>query len=358
MLETLRQKLLKKSLVNAAILIIIGIVMIIFTAKYALGAIMGYSRLEDLKPDEIKNQLIEIDLEVVASFYSSQDINANYYNALVETRDGEYFLSLKVGNYSQIRSAIYDVYKNGGPSVTLYGKIQKMNDQEQSAFERSVNKVMSEVFGISSFRMSEVAISPYRLTIFENKAAYDGIGGFLCAVGLLLIVIAIINICRAATGSSLKKLKSDFAAAGFTEEMATADYNASVSFTKKDTLRVGRQFVYYLKGYVPRAIPATNLVWTYQTTTTHRRNGVKVNTTYSILFYLHGESGPLTLQMPNEASVKDALQEISLRFPWVVVGYTDELKRMYNKNRAEFLNLRFNTVEHVPVDPGYTNINV
>lgn len=38
--------------------------------------------------------------------------------------------------------------------------------------------------------------------------------------------------------------------------------------------------------------------------------------------------------------------------PWVVVGYTDDLKRMFNKDRAAFLNLRYNTVEHVAVEPG------
>lgn len=37
--------------------------------------------------------------------------------------------------------------------------------------------------------------------------------------------------------------------------------------------------------------------------------------------------------------------------PWIVVGYSDELKKLYNKDRAQFLQLRYNTCEHTAVDP-------
>ena len=40
-------------------------------------------------------------------------------------------------------------------------------------------------------------------------------------------------------------------------------------------------------------------------------------------------------------------------YPWVVVGYTEDLKRMFFKDRAQFMQLRYNSVEHTTVEPGF-----
>lgn len=349
MYESLQKKLLKKSLIRGGIMAVIGLVMIVLTARYALGAVLGYSRLEDLHADEVKNKLIEIDLEFNGGAYVSKG-ETNYYTTIVETRDGAYFISFGVGNNSQIRSAIYDVYKEGpAASVTLYGQIKEMDPQVRRAFENDVQDLVEQIYGVSDFDMDEVII-PYYIAIFNNKSSYDGIGILMFLGGVLLLILAVVNVCKTASGSVLRKLKNDIAAAGVAESTAEADYNAAVSYTKKGDFKIGRQFVYYIRGYVPRAIQSSKLVWAYQITTTHRRNGMKVNTTYSLMIYIYGESGSLNLPMPNDAAVKNILNEIGTRFPWVVTGYTDDLKRMYNKDQAQFLNLRYNTVEHTPVD--------
>ena len=97
-------------------------------------------------------------------------------------------------------------------------------------------------------------------------------------------------------------------------------------------------------------------MWTYQNTTTHRTNGIKTGTTYSVVYFVEGYKNSLNIDVPNEAAAQEILRRLNTTCPWIVVGYSDELKSLFNKNRAEFLQLRYNsTPEHNPVEPAYEN---
>ena len=86
---------------------------------------------------------------------------------------------------------------------------------------------------------------------------------------------------------------------------------------------------------------------------THRTNGIKTGTTYSIVIVVEGVKNAYTLPVDNEQMALDILEKIDKMFPWVVVGYSDQLKTMLAKDRAAFVNLRYNTCEHVAVEPGF-----
>jgi len=43
-----------------------------------------------------------------------------------------------------------------------------------------------------------------------------------------------------------------------------------------------------------------------------------------------------------EGRAQEALQQIDRVMPWVVVGYQDEIFRLYQKEFQEFLQLRYN----------------
>ena len=59
------------------------------------------------------------------------------------------------------------------------------------------------------------------------------------------------------------------------------------------------------------------------------------------------------ISVPDETTAQDILQNIDRRYPWVVVGYTEDLKKMFFKDHSQFLQLRYNTVEHTTVEPGF-----
>ena len=66
MLEALKKKSFKSSMIGSVILILIGIFIIIGIFPDTIATVNGYEIFEDLEPDEIRNQLVQID--VTANF--------------------------------------------------------------------------------------------------------------------------------------------------------------------------------------------------------------------------------------------------------------------------------------------------
>lgn len=173
----------------------------------------------------------------------------------------------------------------------------------------------------------------------------------LFALGAFLLIFGIFRVAKVAGGSSLKKLRKDIAAAGYSESMIDSDYRSAKSFDKKGTLKMGRLMTYYISGSDARAIPNNKIMWAYQNTVTHRTNGVKTGTTYNVMIFDEITPKGHTFPVANESIAQDMLTLINTMLPWVVVGYSDELKKLYNKDRSQFLQLRYNTCEHTAAEP-------
>lgn len=366
MLEKLRKRSIKNTLVWSIIMFIIGFAIIIIKAPATINAIAGYERFENLeayKYKDFQDQMLDIELNAnFGCFLEEYEYNNDthdqktthlYYIILNknENSPNRRFMAIKVP-YSYMRRMekmadnTYEGYYSD--PISFSGHLRLMTHEEQRYFK--------QFFVESGWTSEEIlqATSSYCFDVGPNKIADIFISCIILGAGLLLIVIGIVRICRAANGTTLKDLKNTFAAAGCTEATAEADYIAAIAFTKNDTIKIGRLFTYYMSGAKPKAIPNSKIMWAYQTTTTHRTNGIKTGTTYSAMIYVEGMKGYVTLSMPSEATTQALLQEIQQTMPWVVVGYSEDLKYLFNKDRAQFLSLRYNTVEHIAVDPGFT----
>ena len=365
MFESLKKKALKRVILSSVIFIIAGIAAFAFFGKRLYYAVFGYVTFEELTPDQIHNQLVKVDLTQTFGYYmyeykydenTHQKLeNTAYYYAFFTGSESEEIdyaimgIEVPASNYHEMEE-IADYYTNNGDfypePLTLYGEIKKMDDEQIQNLKES--------FGMTDQEFEEYCI-PYYVNVFPSKASTDGIACLICVVGAVLLVLGIVRLIRAATGSSLNKIKADMAAAGCTETTMESDFNRAVTFDKGKDVRLGRLFTYYMSGATPRALSNSKMLWAYQITTTHRTNGIKTGTTYSVLIYADDPRNSVTLPMPNEATTQEFLKKINATLPWVVVGYTDELKKLFNKNRTQFLDLRYNTVEHTAVEPGFEN---
>ena len=371
MLETFKKNAIKSVLVSSIIMLAIGIALLVFqgaAAFYALKSIIiGPTTFEDLDKKEIHNHMrVDVSLTgTIGSFMYEYETTQSgtrlattaYYYVIIS--GGEYtdlehaYMAIKVpSSYHKTMEKMAEVFNAGfwsSEAVHFYNaEIRKMTKEELSAFK--------EWCGVTDAEFDEYFL-PYVVDAAQDDNSMMGIAVILATAGIVLVVISAIRLISALTGSSLNRLKEDMAAAGATEASLESDYNAAASFKKNGEIKVGRQFTYYMSGSTPRLIPNSKLLWAYQTTTTHRRNGINVGTTYSVVMYVDDKRNCVTLQMPNEANTQEMLKRINATLPWVVVGYTDELKRLFNKDRAQFLGLRYNTVEHVAVEPGFENMN-
>ncbi len=360
MFEELKKRTLKGTLAWSIILILVGLGLAGWNAMDAFQIVTGYTDFASLEPDKISNQVVKVELadnfgryleEYSKNTRTNATTTTDYYYVIWtgddESTDWRY-MSIKVpARYGSQLDTMAMTTAEGGTStpITFYGKIKKLDSEEMYYF-----KDYLEDFGWTDADIEEGSL-PYYIDSFAIPSLYGGFYVILFVGGVVLLIYGIVRIASAASGGALKKLHKDIADAGFTESSVESDFRNAKFFDKKGTLRVGRLMTYYTAGSIPRAIPNNKMMWAYQNTVTHRTNGVKTGTTYNVMVY--GETAPkgLTFAVANEAVAQDMLNHFNATLPWVVVGYSDELKKLYNKDRTQFLQLRYNTCEHTAVDP-------
>lgn len=373
MFEALRKKSLKSALVGSIILILIGCGLIFFQGPEAFYAVVGYVDFESLEPDDIHSRMmVNVELadnygcfaewyEESTSTYHRRTTDLYYVVYIGDEYAVNYrFMAIKVPySYEKKMEEMTENTYNGYYSnpISFSGKIRRMNSEEYELF----TKYFVYEDGLTMDQFEEITL-PYCIQTQTNKVSDDAVAIGVALVGLVLLIWGIVRICRAATGSYLKKFRKTIAAEGCTETAVESDFNSAQSFTKNGNIKIGRLFIYDMSGSVPTAIPASKMMWAHQVTTTHRTNGIKTGTSYSVMIYVdRGEKASFSLSVPNEAVSQAILERINTTFPWVVVGFSEEIKRLFNKDHAQFLTLRYNTVEHVAVDPvmasysNYTN---
>lgn len=370
MFETLRKKSLKSALVGAIILILIGGALIFFQGPEAFYAVVGYVDFESLEPDEIHSRIM-VDVEVDINFgwfirdyeentstHHERDIDRYYVIWTGDEYATDYrFMGIKVdaAYVKAMESYTDDGYLTSPQSFS--GEIRKLSSKDYNFFKKYFT---DEPDGWSMEEFEEWTL-PYYIDTLKSKSSSNAIAIIVFLGGLALLTWGIVRIYKAATGSYLKNFRMAITEEGCTETTVESDFNSAQSFTKNGSIKIGRLFIYDLSGSTPTAIPVSKIMWAHQVTTTHRTNGIKTGTSYSVLIYVENEKNSVSLSVPNEAVSQTILEKISAAFPWVVVGFSEEIKRLFNRDRAQFLSLRYNTMEHVAVDPamasysGYTS---
>lgn len=356
MFEALRKKSLRSSLILTIIFGAIGIGLAVWFAVGTWYVVTGYVSFVELDPDEISNQWVALNLTSNGgSFAETTETGSNtnitktlnlYYVILTGDDYSTDFRFMAVNVPTEYRSRMDHMAQNGyGDSIFLSGRIRKMDDDLYKYFK---DYVLDNGFTEAEFEEYSI---PYYIKVFPNEQMENvcTVGAFL--LGVFLIVIAIIRLVKALTGSYLKQLKADVASIGVSELSADSDWNSAAEICKG--VKVGRLFTYYMEGSKPRAIPNTKIMWSYQNTTTHRTNGIKTGTTYSVMIWVDGWKNASNIGVPNEAAAQTMLRRFGDQFPWVVLGYSDELRKMYHNNRAQFMQLRYNTVDHTVAMPGF-----
>lgn len=363
MLEELKKKSLKSSLALSIILIIAGLALAIWQAPNAFYTMTGYVQFEKLELDEIKNQLVKIDVDTVFDCYL-EEYSENTKTHHRTTTDLYYitwtgdenamdyrYITIKVPvKYQDRMDEIMEDTYNGiySSPLTLTGKIEKLSTEDYGYFEEYF--VDQQDFTQEEF---EAMTSPYYINIHVSTASQNVVYLVLFFAGIVLIAYSIFRIVKASSGGYIKSFQKSYQDAGFSDTAIESDMNSAVNYLKKNSIKLGRLCIYDLQGTVPKAVPVSKILWAYQNTTTHRTNGIKTGVTYSINIYSEEHSKVQIISVPDEATAQDILHNMDSMYPWVVVGYTEDLKRMFFKDRAQFMQLRYNSVEHTTVEPGF-----
>lgn len=354
MLEELKKKSIKKSLPQVLILLIAGIVMIVLELPNIKALLRGKVQFETLQSEEINEELI-VDASIDANFGCyMEEYEENTSTHYTRTTDLYYviwtgdensenycYMGIKVpasdGNVMDAMTEATYNYEYSEP-IHYTGAIKKMPSEDYRYFKD---------FFISS-GWSEEEIEAYTLPYYINVGALvDGAATtayVVCGLGVAMIIISLVLFFWAVSGGTLKTLKKELADTGFSEMNVDYEFKDVASFNKGD-IRIGSRLMFIMTGSKPHAIVNEKLVWAYERTVTHRRNGIKTGTTYEVVLNTYDKKS-FHIAVANEQTAQEVLQYISQKMSWTAIGYNDELNRMFKKDFQNFLNLRYNNREN------------
>lgn len=350
MRKELTKKTFQGALFGIIVVLVMGIVFLYFSAENFFRFIQGHYEFEKLTPDEINNQIVDVTLKenfgaFLEEYSRSSETHyerseAFYYVIWTGDDDVEDYRYMAIKVPASYEDKMEEMAENTynymvSEPISFSGAIEKMTDEEYRYFK--------EYFIESGFTEEEFedATLPYYISVGKLTD-----GAFMVVVvfagGAICLVAGIWLFISALSGGYVKKLFKDAEAAGYSEAVVESDYEAGTEF-KKNT-KVGNLFTYYIdNGNHARALLNRDIVWAYMVTTTHRTNGVKTGTSYSVnLFTIKNKKKPVTVWLKNEQAAQDMVKHINEYMPWAVAGYSDEINRFYHNQYETFLQQRYN----------------
>ncbi len=348
-------ELKKKSIMRAIPLVLLFVIAggVLFAAEFSniRSLLRGHVKFETLLPDEINGDLI-VEASINANFGAyMEEYSKNTKTNVTRTTDIYYviwtgdddsedykYMGIKVpasygGQMDRMAEATYNYEMSD--TIHFTGAVNKMSSEEYQYFR--------EYFQESDWTDEE--IDEYTLPYYISVGALTGGAAtsayVIFGIGIALIVFGVIILLYALSGGDVKAFQKEAATLGMSEMELEAEYAGARVMIQKDNLRIGRRLIFYMTGRRTRVIVNDKIVWAYQQSTTHRTNGIMTGTTYEILVYLLNEKKARRINMPGEEKAGEVLQYMYDNIPTAVVGYTDELLSLFNKDYQGFLNLRY-----------------
>ena len=352
MFKELKKKSIIKSLPLAIILVVLGVFILVLESSDLMSIFKGPVKFESLAPDEIQDGVIvEASINTNFSWFAEEyeentdthKTTSKYFYYVIWTGDDDTtdwrYMGIKVpASDAEVMDAMAEAYYNGDFSDTVEyaGAIREMTDEEYSYFE--------DFFMEGGWTEEEIEAGtlPYYI---DAGALVGGSAVFvyvLVVIGAALVLGGILILVLALRGSGLKAIKKELSDAGLTENDAEYEYENAKTFPKNNDIRIGRRLLFYMSGSKAHIIPNDKIVWAHMKTTTHRTNGIKTGTTYEVAVYTYGKKA-VNISVKKESVALEILEYINTTMPWVVVGYSDDLNRLFFSNYPEFLQLRYNT---------------
>ncbi len=336
MLKELKEKSAKQTRAAVIVCVIISVALLAFVWFTGFHVLLnGKVDLYDLKDDEIgtKQQYVKAEIYMVMDYYA-------YTTEDGETKEKEYIIP--VGEESCI--GLVARYDNMNKCDELIEETEKyMNGEtegiivplqvEGTILPMSEDSLKYYKQYYASLGWSEEdleAFLPYYLKIDYIGSYEAGFLYFVCVLAAVPILIAIWKIVKNSKGGYYSMV-TDYCKKAHNYDQAMAELERFYQATAPVYgFRISRDFFMAPCGVKTIFFESRELLWTYLVTTTHRTNGIKTGTTYSIKLNLRdGKSYDISL---TKAQVEELLQVIARRLPYVFVGYDKELEKAYRKS--------------------------
>lgn len=181
---------------------------------------------------------------------------------------------------------------------------------------------------------------PYYIDV-NTYGSYDTFDLVLfCIIILLLFALGTTFIVLPLTGHYQKNIKK-YINSSLNAELATAkveNFLSTVSLT--NGMRYNHEFIYGSNGATTIFGETEKLVWAYKHIIRHKRYFITVHKSYAlILGFADGTQQMASIK--KEAFLDEHLANLQTLCPKAIIGYSDDLARMFKKDLPQFLNLRY-----------------
>ena len=160
-----------------------------------------------------------------------------------------------------------------------------------------------------------------------------------CAIGCVLILIAIILGVSAISGGSTKSIKQLCMRSQNPEATQARMENFYQSVPEVNGFRATEEYLMFWTGSTCQVMESPKVLWAYLQETTHKMYGI-IKTGKSFGLIIRTEDGKsFTVSMKNKDVVLETLTSLNTRIAHIIIGYSDELNRMYTSDRQAFIQL-------------------
>lgn len=99
-------------------------------------------------------------------------------------------------------------------------------------------------------------------------------------------------------------------------------------------LRLNNEFFLYVKGNTVNFAETRELMWVFKIVTQNKFYGIKAGKSYQIEAKLN-DGSVMVLPMKNDKKCDEVMAYIERLVPYIILGYNDEINKMYNHNPKE-----------------------
>ena len=352
LLKQFKKKSIKNVLPVTIILTIAAVILFLINGAAVpqlFSMFFGGINLDDIPSTRLYNTIASSEISAVYDCfaeYESSDGQIYEYYIIPYGEEWEKYIGVRVKeskapDLDRICDDTWE-YLMGNEEITLDNTVLVKGNVRLMDYEES--KYFKEWFRDMEFTDDEIEDCVVEYVLVDDRFA-DDISPLrlylMCGVGIIIFLIGVWAFIKACLGLYLKDIKKDFAQLGaYAEGQIVSDYENACTFGKG--IRIGRPFTYNTASTSPRAYLNNNIAWLYQHRTKNYTNGLYTGSNYSLVLYPVNGDGKVADSFDIKKKDKDRILEYyANNFPHMVVGFSEELRDLYHRDRGAFLALRY-----------------
>lgn len=352
-MEALKKKCMGQRIVVFVILAIIGVILIACTKLIAFRSLSTTELTADSDFEELEGKYVSYVMKAPLDYYETvgtrnSDTHVetiNQYAYFVYDMDGKFFFGVMrdKSHYDEMEDMIdqlWDYWIDGTgsapASVKVKGTLTKMDSLDTKYFEQLMEQ----------YENSGITADAQYYYIEEGRYEGDKISTawFMTLGGLALIVCGLIFWLYGSKSWDKKITKYLSKNSQYTRAQIEADVEGGKVMNGGSTI-IGKRWLFAADSVV-NFRELENLCWGYY----YRRTG-RNSVSQMRLFFADGSTFAVNA---SEGMTKEMLQYLYEQLPYVVVGYSKEWEKLYNKQREQFLSMRFYPGKQQAQAEGYT----